>query len=112
MNANAKVSGEPIRLVFELARADHPRLYDDLIQFPKGTKRINRLRVLAYDGLLIQSGHIVSIVASRPGGDQSARHGQSVPCRNRRRRFPIRGVSREDRKQGARMGQWIFSRAG
>ena len=45
MNANAKVSGEPIRLVFELARADHPRLYDDLIQFPKGTKRINRLRV-------------------------------------------------------------------
>ena len=48
---------------------------------------------------------------SRPGGDQSARHGQSVPCRDRRRRFPIRGVSREDRKQGARMGQWIFSRA-
>ena len=37
----------PIRLVFELARADHPRLYDDLIQFLKGTKRVNRLRVLA-----------------------------------------------------------------
>ena len=70
MNANAKVSGEPIRLVFELARADHPRLYDDLIQFSKGTKRINRLRVLAYDGLLIQSGHIFSIVASCSGGDQ------------------------------------------
>jgi hypothetical protein len=62
MSANAKVSGEPIRLVFELARADHPRLYDDLIQFPKGTKRINRLRVLAYDGLLAQCGHLV------PGG--------------------------------------------
>ncbi|RTL48483.1 MAG: hypothetical protein EKK46_15915 [Rhodocyclaceae bacterium] len=46
----------PIRLVFELARADHPRLYDDLIQFHKGTKRVNRLRVLAYDGLLVQSG--------------------------------------------------------
>jgi len=59
MNGNAKVSGEPIRLVFELARADHPRLYDDLIQFPKGTKRINRLRVLAYDGLLAQCGHLV-----------------------------------------------------
>ena len=54
MKANAKVSGEPIRLVFELARADHPSLYDDLIQFPKGTKRINRLRVLAYDGLIAQ----------------------------------------------------------
>lgn len=47
---------KPIRLVFELARADHPRLYDDLIRFHKGTKRVNRLRVLAYDGLLAQSG--------------------------------------------------------
>ncbi len=47
---------KPIRLVFELARADHPRLYDELIQFHKGTKRANRLRVLAYDGLLAQSG--------------------------------------------------------
>ena len=46
----------PIRLVFELARADHPRLYDELIQFHKGTKRVNRLRVLAYDGLLAQGG--------------------------------------------------------
>lgn len=48
-----------IRLVFELARADHPRLYDDLIQFHKGTKRVNRLRLLAYDGLLVQSGLFV-----------------------------------------------------
>ena len=47
---------KPIRLVFELARADHPCLYDDLVQFHKGTKRVNRLRVLAYDGLLAQSG--------------------------------------------------------
>ena len=30
--------------------------YDDLIQFQKGVKRINRLRLLAYDGLLAQSG--------------------------------------------------------
>lgn len=56
----------PIRLVFELARADHPRLYDDLIRFPKGTKRINRLRVLAYDGLLTQIGQLVAVgLASR-----------------------------------------------
>jgi hypothetical protein len=54
------VPGEPIRLVFELTRADHPRLYDDLIRFPKGTKRINRLRVLAYDGLLVQGGQFVA----------------------------------------------------
>jgi hypothetical protein len=75
MNADAKINGEPIRLVFELARADHPRLYDDLIQFPKGTKRINRLRVLAYDGLLIQSGKIVPVAASHQGGDQQREDG-------------------------------------
>ena len=57
--------GEPIRLVFELTRADHPRLFDDLIRFPKGTKRINRLRVLAYDGLLVQGGQFVA--SGQPG---------------------------------------------
>lgn len=56
MNADSKTLSEPIRMVFELSREDHPRLYDDLIRFPKGTKRINRLRVLAYDGLLVQNG--------------------------------------------------------
>jgi hypothetical protein len=68
---------KPIRLVFELARADHPRLYDELIQFHKGTKRVNRLRVLAYDGLLAQSGvfagmgrglpHLLSASSSQEG---------------------------------------------
>ena len=52
-NANSAAS---IRLVFELSRAEHPRLFDDLIRFQKGTKRVNRLRVLAYDGLLAQCG--------------------------------------------------------
>ena len=56
----------PIRLVFELARADHPRLYDDLIRFPKGTKRINRLRVLAHDGLLVQVGQLVAVSSVVP----------------------------------------------
>ena len=46
----------PIRLVFKLERAEHPRLYDELIRFRKGAKRVNRLRLLAYDGLLAQSG--------------------------------------------------------
>lgn len=45
---------EPIRLLFELERADNPRLYDDLIRFKKGTKRVNRLRTLAQEGLLAQ----------------------------------------------------------
>ena len=59
MSTPAVKEPNPIRLVFELARADHPRLYDDLIQFHKGTKRVNRLRLLAYDGLLVQSGLFV-----------------------------------------------------
>lgn len=54
MNDPTPVSFEPIRLVFQLERADNPRLYDDLIQFKKGAKRVNRLRTLAQDGLLVQ----------------------------------------------------------
>lgn len=61
MTSEASKDAVAIRLVFELARADHPRLYDDLIRFPKGTKRINRLRVLAYDGLLTQIGQLVAV---------------------------------------------------
>lgn len=45
---------EPIRLVFQLERADNPRLYDDLIRFKKGAKRVNRLRTLAQQGLLAE----------------------------------------------------------
>ena len=57
---------ELIRLVFELARADNPRLYDELIRFPKGSKRVNRVRVLAYDGLLAQQGVLVMQRTARP----------------------------------------------
>jgi len=56
MNARDKAALKPVRLVFELSRADNPRLFDELIQFPQGVKRVNRLRVLAYDGLLAQYG--------------------------------------------------------
>jgi len=50
--------GQPpkIRLVFQLERAEMPRLYDELIRFAKGTKRVGRLRTLAYDGLLVHEG--------------------------------------------------------
>ena len=66
MSTAASMDAGTIRLVFELSRADHPRLYDDLIRFPKGTKRINRLRVLAYDGLLTQAGQLVAIGLAPP----------------------------------------------
>ena len=47
-----------IRISFLLAREDNPRLYDELIQFPKGQRRVNRFRTLAYDGLLAQRAFI------------------------------------------------------
>jgi hypothetical protein len=56
MSAGQTTVPKPIRLVFELTRADNPRLFDELNQFPQGQKRVNRLRVLAYDGLLAQYG--------------------------------------------------------
>lgn len=62
-------SPEPVRLVFELSRADNPRLYDELMRFPKGAKRVNRVRVLAYDGLLAQHG--VLVLPGQPAGPES-----------------------------------------
>jgi hypothetical protein len=70
----------PIQLVFELERADNPRLYDELIRFKKGTKRVNRLRTLAQEGLLAQhwsigvSGHMADAdrgTTPRDAGDAS-----------------------------------------
>ena len=54
MNDRASVSPEPIRLLFQLERGDNPHLYDELIRFKKGSKRVNRLRTLAWAGLLAQ----------------------------------------------------------
>lgn len=80
MNDGMSIPLEPIRLVFELERADNPRLYDELIRFKKGTKRVNRLRTLAQEGLLAQhwpigfAGHMAeakSETAPRDRGDAS-----------------------------------------
>lgn len=62
MSAGQVQPPKPIRLVFELTRADNPRLFDELNQFPQGQKRVNRLRVLAYDGLLAQYGVFAPVV--------------------------------------------------
>jgi hypothetical protein len=56
MSAQERGAPRPIRLVFELAREENPRLFDELSQFRQGRKRVNRLRLLAYDGLLAQHG--------------------------------------------------------
>jgi len=71
----------PIRLVFKLERAEHPRLYDELIRFRKGAKRVNRLRLLAsYDGLLAQNGLLVSdgLAARDDGRGAGAEEGGST----------------------------------
>lgn len=49
-----------MRMSFVLMSEDIPALFDDLQRFPKGTRRINRLRILAYAGLMTmgaQSNH-------------------------------------------------------
>jgi len=70
-----------IRISFLLAREDNPRLYDELIQFPKGQRRVNRLRTLAYDGLLGQRvlpGHLAA-----PAVTGDAAHDLSAPSMDR-----------------------------
>ena len=57
---------ETIRMLFELDRDDDPRLYDDLIRFKKGTKRINRLRLLAHEAVLGQFSPVIGAAAVRP----------------------------------------------
>lgn len=54
-----------VRLHFELSRDDNPRLFDDLMRFNKGPKRVNRLRFLAHEGLLAQQW-ILGVSAPAP----------------------------------------------
>jgi len=48
-----------IRMRFELGRDDNPPLFDELMKFAKGTKRLNRLRTLAHEGLVAQRGWVL-----------------------------------------------------
>lgn len=57
---------ETLRMLFELDRVDDPQLYDDLIRFKKGTKRINRLRLLAREGVIGQMSLAMAGVVPRP----------------------------------------------
>lgn len=52
-----------LRMQFELSRNDDPGLYDDLVRFKKGTKRINRLRFLAHEGMVAQTAAQGAMVA-------------------------------------------------
>lgn len=56
-----------MRISFVLAREDNPRMYDELHQFPKGQRRVNRLRTLAYDGLLAQQSAPLRLLTPAEG---------------------------------------------
>ena len=64
MNGNEGKADHNVRLLFELSRDDNPRLFDDLMRFNKGPKRVNRLRFLAHEGLLAQQWHLGMTVAA------------------------------------------------
>ena len=57
-----------MRMRFELERDDNPPLFDELMKFPKGTKRLNRLRTLAHEGLHAQRAWSI------PTGRAAAKH--------------------------------------
>ena len=61
-----------MRMRFELERGDNPPLFDELMKFPKGTKRLNRLRTLAHEGLHAQRAW------SAPTGRAEAKHGETI----------------------------------
>ena len=64
MNDAERNTVVPLSMLFELAREDNPRLYDDLVRFNKGPKRLNRLRFLAHEGLLAQHELVLPRAAS------------------------------------------------
>lgn len=65
---------ETLRLVVSLERNEDPRLYDDLVAMRKGVKRAARLRLLAHDGLMLQSG----IGMPAPGGHNGERRPEAL----------------------------------
>ena len=69
-----------MRMRFELERADNPPLFDELMKFTKGTKRLNRLRTLAHEGLLAQRGW------SAPAGKAEEKHDEAIHEGQRGRR--------------------------
>jgi hypothetical protein len=68
-----------MRMRFELERDDNPPLFDELMKFTKGTKRLNRLRTLAHEGLLAQRGW------TAPTGRAEERREEAIPERQRGR---------------------------
>ena len=65
-----------MRMRFELARDDNPPLFDELMKFAKGTKRLNRLRTLAHEGLHTQRGWFIPKGRAETENEQMIGEGQ------------------------------------
>ena len=65
-----------VRMCFELERDDNPPLFDELMKFPKGTKRLNRLRTLAHEGLHTQRGWRVPMANAEAKREEMIGEGQ------------------------------------
>lgn len=65
---------DKLRITLELEMADNPPLYQDLAKFPKGPRRVNRLRTLAHAGLIAQSAplSVTTELAISPTLEQDA----------------------------------------
>ena len=70
---------EPVRLLFEMSRDDNPMLYEDLIRFKKGVKRVNRLRFLAHEGLMAQAWGAPRAQAAKSGDGVGGRSDDAAP---------------------------------
>jgi len=68
-----------IRMSFVLMREDIPPLFDELQRFPKGPRRINRLRLLAYAGLAAMHANPADGNYSRPSKDAESVIAASSP---------------------------------
>jgi len=67
---------EALKITFELEKADNPPLFQDLVQFPKGPRRVNRLRTLAHAGLIAQQA--VPSMPCAASGSASLQHDEST----------------------------------
>src|SRR5437867_7799637 len=74
--ASATSREHVMRMNFELERDDNPPLFDELMKFTKGTKRLNRLRTLAHEGLLAQRGWSAPAGRAEEKGDEAIHEGQ------------------------------------
>lgn len=65
-----------MRMRFELERDDNPPLFDELMKFTKGTKRLNRLRTLANEGLFAQRSWSVPTGRAEKKREEAIHEGQ------------------------------------